>query len=150
MFSNQKFLYKTRLTGLLLLTAGYGWAGGHFIPAGITYLAYLIQLAIILILLVFTVAYLNLPNAPSLRGLRGGWPVIALTVFTVLSLILNIANVIQGVNNHSPDAFGSHNTPADLFPIVLIMIGNVLWISTLFSRAAPSPSSPGQELRTSL
>ncbi len=107
----------------------------------------MIQLAIILILLVLSVAFLTLPKASALRGIRGGWPVIALMVFTILSLLLNIGNVIQGAHNNSSDAFGSHNTPADLFPIMLIMTGNLLWIATLFSSTKPARIQPQAEPR---
>ena len=114
---------------IVLLAAGYGWAGGHYIPADSPLVAYIFQFMVIGFLLVAGGAFLT-PVAEGVQTQH--WPVRALSIFVVLSMLINIGNIIHGAVNTDPHAFGSHNSFADLVPIGIILIGSGLWISTLF------------------
>jgi hypothetical protein len=109
-----------RLAALFLITAGYGWAGGHFIPANAPFWAYLFQFAVLLILLTFAIGFLR----PAAR-----WSTRGLTIFAALTLLINAANIIRGATNSG--SFGSHNSFADLVPIGLIIFGDALWLLTI-------------------
>jgi hypothetical protein len=124
----QKVALKLRITSLLLISAGYGWAGGHYIPANSVLPAYIFQLIILSILIVLGSRYLGLSESDNVkkRGARNG-----LTIFAALSLFANIVNVIHGSLSANKFSFGSHNSFADLVPIVLIISGTSLWLIAL-------------------
>jgi hypothetical protein len=128
----------TRICALFLLAAGYGWAGGHFIPADAPLWAYLFQFVMLFLLVLFALYYLK-----AMAGLSGGlssrrpWSMTALTVYSVLTLLINAANIIRGAGGGGP--YGSHNTFADLVPIGLIMGGDILWLLTLLPKMAKVP-----------
>jgi len=121
--------FTTRVAAIMLVAAGYGWAGGHFIPNDAPGLAYVFQAVIILILFGFSIAFAGMQNKGAQPKSR--WPIKALSVYTLLSLIINIANVIHGAVNNNPGSFGSHNTLPDLVPVTIIMAGDILWLATL-------------------
>jgi hypothetical protein len=122
--------FSLRCTALLLVTAGYGWAGGHFIPAGSSPWAYVFQFFILLLLLVFGVGFLTASKRLRLH-------VRALSIFAGLTLVINIANIIQGaMGGH---AYGSHNSFGDLVPIGMILAGDAIWLLTVL----PSGYRPG-------
>jgi hypothetical protein len=135
--------YSLRCTALILLTAGYGWAGGHFIPAGSSPWAYVFQFVILLLLLVFGVGFLTgaAGSAASPAGAvaAGAAPkrlrlnVRALSIFAGLTLIINIANIVQGAMGQH--AYGSHNSFADLVPIGMILAGDAIWLLTVLPGA---------------
>jgi hypothetical protein len=118
--------FSLRCTALLLLTAGYGWAGGHFIPAGSSPWAYVFQFIILLLLLVFGVGFLTASAATPAAPKRLRWRVRALSIFAGLTLVINIANIVQGAMGGN--AFGSHNSFGDLTPIGMILAGDAIWL----------------------
>ena len=122
---------KLRIAAIILISAGYGWAGGHYIPANSPVVAYSFQLIIIAFLLVTGIRYLS-----TIKGERQqrNWSVIALSIFSILSLVVNIFNIIHGASTTDTNSVGSHNTIADLVPIILIILGTSLWISTILKR----------------
>ncbi len=126
-----KIHFKTRTMAIVLLAAGYGWAGGHYIPADSPFVAYIFQFVVIGFLLVAAAVFLT-PAAAGTQTRR--WPVTALSIFSVLSMLINIGNIIHGAVNTDPHSFGSHNSFADLVPIAIILIGSGLWISTMLQR----------------
>jgi hypothetical protein len=120
--------YSLRCTALMLVTAGYGWAGGHFIPAGSSPWAYVFQFVILLLLLVFGVGFLTATAAP-VTAKRLRLHVRALSIFAGLTLVINIANIVQGaMGGH---AYGSHNSFGDLVPIGMILAGDAIWLLTV-------------------
>jgi hypothetical protein len=124
----QKVILKLRIASLLLISAGYGWAGGHYIPVDSPLPAYLFQLIILSILIILCIRFLSSSEPGSMKkhtSKRG------LTIFASLSLLVNIANVIHGSLYSNKSSFGSHNSFADLVPIGLIMTGATLWLFTL-------------------
>jgi hypothetical protein len=137
--------FTLRCTALMLLTAGYGWAGGHFIPAESSPWAYVFQFVILLLLLVFGVGFLTasaaapadsapagsaLPTGAAPKRLR--WHVRALSIFAGLTLVINIANIVQGAVGGNANGYGSHNSFGDLVPIGMILGGDVIWLLSVF------------------
>jgi len=138
--------FTLRIAALFLITAGYGWAGGHFIPSNAPFWAYLFQFVVLLLLSVFTIGFLkaaaeqriDLPSAAK----SGSRNIIGLTTFASLTLFINIANVIRG--SLKPGPFGSHNDFADLVPICLIITGDLLWLLTAIFQPKYSLKKTGE------
>jgi len=126
--------FTVRVWALLLLAAGYGWAGGHFIPADAPLWAYAFQFVMLLLLFIFAVGFLKTTAGLSISVVRARRNIIALTVYAILTLLINAANIVRGALQGGP--YGSHNTFADLIPIMLIMAGDVLWLLTLIRKTA--------------
>ena len=127
--------YSRRCAAIILLAAGYGWAGGHFIPAGSPPWAYVFQFVILLLLLIFGLGFLTAATgAPAAPG-RLRWNTRALSIFAGLTLIINLANIVQGATGKS--AYGSHNSFGDLVPIGMIIAGDVTWLLTILPVGAP-------------
>ncbi len=121
------YIYKIRCASIILLAAGYGWAGGHFIPGDSTILSYLFQFIVIAMLLALGITYLTQrPN----DFLKRNWSIKGLSIFSILSLLINILNVIHGAYNKDIHSFGSHNSLADLIPIIIIISATLLWLVT--------------------
>jgi hypothetical protein len=126
-------LHKIRIAAIILLAAGYGWAGGHYIPADSNFLAYVFQFAVISIIIWLGINY----N----RYAKG------LTIFSVITLIINILNIVHGTFSSGKNSFGSHNTFADLVPIILIIGGSVLWLlTTIFKNTINSELRPSEKI----
>jgi hypothetical protein len=113
----KEYLNITRIAAVMLLSAGYGWAGGHYIPADSNFSAYLFQFAILSIIILLGINYS--------RYTRG------LTIFSIISLVINILNIVHGAVSTDKNSFGSHNTFADLVPILIIIGGSALWLLTV-------------------
>ena len=101
---------------IIFLAAGYGWAGGHYIPPDSNFLAYGFQLAVIFLIMWLALNYERYPKST--------------TIFTVITLVINILNIIHGAMTKEKHSVGSHNSMADLVPILLIIVGSVLWLFT--------------------
>ena len=116
-----------RLWSILLLAAGYGWAGGHFIPGDAPLWAYAFQFCMLLVLFLLATGFLKAVagGVTSSRGLRRNS--IGLTIYAALTLLINIANIVRGSGQDVH--YGSKNTFADLVPIGLIIAGDLLWLS---------------------
>src|SRR5258708_3004595 len=97
----ETLIFKLRVAAILLIAAGYGWAGGHFIPAGSPFVAYLFQGVILLILLILSLGFFNPQARPHAR-----WALRGLTIFAVLTLLINVANIIRGFTNSGASTFG--------------------------------------------
>jgi predicted acyltransferase len=124
-------VFKTRSAAIILMAAGYGWAGGHYIPSNSDLTAYLFQIALVGAILLAGVAFLS--NSETIKGKRN-WAITSLNILSFAFFVINIANIIHGFFNTNPNSFGSHNTFADLVPIVIILVGSALWILTLFTK----------------
>jgi surface polysaccharide O-acyltransferase-like enzyme len=81
-----------------------------------------------MILFIMATGYLQLPDK---RKWEKHWSIRGLTIFSALSFLINIANIIHGSLNTSSNSFGSHNTMADLVPIAIILTGTGLWLLTI-------------------
>jgi hypothetical protein len=132
---SKTLIFKLRVTAIIMVAAGYGWAGGHFIPADSPIYAYLFQIIVLLILLILSLGFFTAPVVEGQARPHAGWAIIGLNIFTALTLVVNIANVIRGFSNTAHDPFGSHNTMADLVPIFIIIVADITWlISLIFAR----------------
>jgi hypothetical protein len=121
-------IFKARIVSIILIAIGYGWAGGHYIPVNSPPIAYAFQLIVIIILLILGVRFLSLPETEKNKS---HWSIRGLSIFSIISLLINIANIIHGAMNEGKASFGSHNSFADLVPIGLIIMGTCLWLTTL-------------------
>ena len=97
--------FNIRSAAIILMAGGYGWAGGHYIPSNAPAAAYIFQAVVIAFLLFFGIKYLSAPQVDQSRRNRA---VIGLTIFSVLSLLANIYNIIHGIHNQT--TYGSHNS----------------------------------------
>jgi hypothetical protein len=61
-----------------------------------------------------------------------------LTIFSLITLIINVLNIVHGAISSGKNSFGSHNSFADLVPIGLIIAGAVLWLVTGAFKASKS------------
>ncbi len=123
---------RIRIAAIISISTGYGWAGGHYIPANSPLLAYWFQFIVIAFILIAAIKYLGInENERQQRN----WSVIALNIFSILSFVVNILNIIHGAYTTDPNSYGSHNSLADLVPIGFIIFGTLLWISTMFRKA---------------
>jgi hypothetical protein len=127
-------IFKTRCAAIILIAAGYGWAGGHYIPADSNITAYLFQFIVLGILLWLAIGFFSMIET---ERHKRSWAVNGLTIFSALSFLINIGNIIHGALNHDPRAFGSHNTLADLVPILIILAGTALWLITALQFKRP-------------
>jgi hypothetical protein len=134
----KKYLYGIRSAAIILISAGYGWAGGHYIPANSPIIAYSFQFIIITILLILGIRFLSLSENEKHKR---NWSITGLTIFSSLSLLINVLNIVHGAYNSDKASYGSHNTFADLVPISIIIIGTVLWLITLIY-ALTGPDQP--------
>ncbi|HSY77336.1 MAG TPA: hypothetical protein VK890_10790 [Bacteroidia bacterium] len=123
--------FKIQCAAIILIAAGYGWAGGHYIPANSTIFAYVFQLVVLATLLLLAITFLSLPEN---KRYSPNWAKKGLTIFSIASFIINVANIIHGAFNSDPSSFGSHNSFADLVPIVFLIIGSGLWVITVFKK----------------
>ena len=127
-----KRVYKIRCASIILLAAGYGWAGGHYIPGDSSIISYLFQFIVLGLLLWMGITYLSQGINDHLKS---NWSIKGLSIFSVLSLLINILNIVHGTYNNDVHSFGSHNSLADLIPIIIIILGTILWLITLKKRS---------------
>ncbi len=120
--------YKIRCASIILMSAGYGWAGGHYIPADSSIIAYSFQFIVIILLTIMGIHFLS---SGINRLQKTNWSTKGFSIFSFISLLINILNIIHGAYNHDVHSFGSHNSLADLVPIAIIIIGTLLWLITL-------------------
>jgi hypothetical protein len=121
-------MFKIRSAAILLVSAGYGWAGGHYIPADSPKVAYLFQAVVIGILMILGLNFFHYHQ----KGIKKpNWPVRGLSIFFSLSLVINVLNIFHGAYSNDK-SFGSHNSFADLVPIGLIIVSALGWFSTFF------------------
>ena len=121
-----KTYFKTRCIAIVNMAVGYGWAGGHYIPADSNLFAYLFQFVVIGILMWLSINFMVTADEGSSH-----WSIKGLGIFSSLSLVINILNVIHGAINRNTRSFGSHNTFSDLVPIAFLIVGSALWIFTI-------------------
>jgi hypothetical protein len=133
-FLNQTIMginFKLRCASFIIVAAGYGWAGGHYIPADSSLLAYVFQFVVISAILMMGLSYFSMPG--KVRD-KNNWAVKGMSIFSAIMFVLNIGNIIHGAYTKDKSSPGSHNSFADLVPIALILIGTGLWLVTLLRK----------------
>ena len=134
------FITTLRVWSILLLAAGYGWAGGHFIPADAPLVAYIFQFCMLGILFALAITFLKALTAHRAASSLTKRAVTGLTIYAILTLIINIANIVHGIKH--TDRYGFHGTLADTIPIVLIIAGDLTWLLTIRRRPSQDPQRP--------
>ena len=124
----KRYFFRTRCAAIMLIAAGYGWADGHYIPANSSILLYVLQFIIISAFLAMSIKFLTIPEKDRQKS---NWSVTGLSIFSIISLLVNVLDIIHGAYSSHINSFSSHNTFADLVPLALLMIGNSLWIITI-------------------
>ncbi len=133
--NTQNLISKLQISALVLMTAALGWTGGNFTPQDSPAWNYLLHCIPIVLLLVFSLFMFRMRDdqqgATSIRRTR-----IAVSVFVTLSIIGTIVMIVLGANNPDPNAVGI-KTFADWVPVVILNMGNLLWLGTLVFARRP-------------
>jgi hypothetical protein len=124
----KKNFFKTRYAAIILIAAGYGWAGDHYILANSSVLAYLFQFITIIALVITGISSLSISENEKHTS---NWAVTGLGIFSALLLLINILNIIHDAVSSRIHSFGFHNSLADLVPVALLVTGNVLWVISI-------------------
>lgn len=120
---------KLQITAILLMTAGWGWTDGNFIPVGSAvgnYLAHCIPLVLLLIMGVQMFRMFDSRQKAEAHIRRVN---IAMSVFAGVSIIGCLVLIALGIINPDPNSVGVHNF-ADWFPTVILNMGTFLWLGT--------------------
>ena len=88
----KKSFFRTRFAAIILIAAGYGWEGGHFIPANASFMPYMFQFIIIVVLLVMGIGSLSISDNEKNKS---NWPITGISIFSILLLLINILNIIH-------------------------------------------------------
>jgi len=134
--NTQNLISKLQISALVLMTAALGWTGGNFTPQDSPAWNYLLHCIPIVLLLVFSLFMFRMRDdqqqaATSLHNAK-----IAMSVLVTLSIIGTIVMVALGANNPDPNALGI-KTFADWVPVVILNMGNLLWLGTLVFARRP-------------
>lgn len=113
-----------------MLAAGWGWFAANFTPAGSDWWNYLLHAIPFLLLLVLSLRFLHASDAHQYAGKSGGKTSIGLTIFACFSFALFTVGIISGIINPAPDSYGIL-TVADFFPAIIVMLGGLVWLTTL-------------------
>lgn len=124
----KNYFFKARCAAIILITAGYGWADGHYSLANSSIVTYLVQFIVIAALVVTGIISLSVTKNDRNKNY---WSVTAFSIFSALSLLMNIVNVIHDAGNSHINPFGSYHTFADAVPVIFLIIGNLLWLITI-------------------
>ena len=127
--------FRIKCAAIVLIAAGYGWAGGHYIPANSNIFAYLFQFIVLGLLIYLSISFLSLPEN---KRDTPNWTIKGLTIFSAVSFIINIANIVHGAFNSNSSSFGSHNSFADLVPIAILLTGSGMWLILVFTKGKHS------------
>jgi hypothetical protein len=120
--------FKTRFAAIILIAAGYVWAGSHYIPSHPTMPAYLFQCIIITALLILGIRSLTVLESEQHKS---SWPVTVFSIFSVLLLLINIMNSIHRGHISTANFLGLHNSFANLVPVAFLITGNILWVISI-------------------
>ena len=118
-----------QIAGIILLAAGWGWAGANFTPADSPWWNYLLHTIPILILLVLSLGFFRARDAHQSARPNGGWANIGLSIFAGISFIGYIAGIILGASN--PNSAYGISTTGDWFAAVILILGGLVWLTTL-------------------
>ena len=118
-----------QIAGIILLAAGWGWAGANFTPADSPWWNYLLHTIPILILLVMSLGFFRVSDTHQHTRSNGGWASIGLNIFAAISFIGFIVGIILGSTNLNSQY--SISTTGDWFAAVTVILGGLLWLTTL-------------------
>jgi hypothetical protein len=127
----KKNFFNIRFAAIILIAAGYGWADGHYIPANSSILTDLLQFILIAATLIMGITYLSIPEKEMYKS---NWSITGLSIFLIISSLINIYNIIHGAHHSGATSFGSPNNFGGLMPVALLITGNGLWVVTMVQR----------------
>lgn len=120
-----------QIAGIILLAAGWGWAGANFTPSDSLWWNYLLHAIPILLLLVFSLGFFSVSDDHERAGSNGSWAKIGLSIFAAISFFGFIAGIILGVSN--PNSAYGISTVGDWVAAVILILGGLVWLTTLIS-----------------
>ena len=123
------FIYKLQVTAIVLMVAGWGWAGGNF-SSGLPLWNVLLHLVPLLWLLGHTLQFFRTPEAGQGTAARKRGTDIGISVFAIVTLIACTVLVVLGIANPNPDSVGVHNL-WDWVSTIILFVGTFLWLGTL-------------------
>ncbi|MEO8764675.1 MAG: hypothetical protein ABI416_10330 [Ginsengibacter sp.] len=123
--------FKTRYAAIILIATGYGWAAGHYTPGNAAILINLIQFLIIVSLLILGIVFLSIFENDRNKS---HWSMTGINILLILSLVINIVNIVHGVHHSGSNYFDTYDNFSSLAPVVLLVTGNGLWVSTIVQR----------------
>lgn len=118
-----------QIVGIILLAAGWGWAGANFTPTDSQWWNYLLHTIPILLLLVLSLGFFSVSDDHDRAESKSGWANIGLSILAGISFIGFIAGIILGVSNPN-GAFGI-TTTGDWVAAVMLILGGLIWLTTL-------------------
>ena len=127
--NTQKFIFKLQTTAIILLTAGWGWAGGNF-TAGLPLWNMLLHCIPILLLLAISLQIFRIRGTQHDAESDARGSMIGMSIFAIVSIIGAIVLVVLGATNPDPNSVGVHNL-WDWFPTIIIIGSSLLWLTTL-------------------
>jgi hypothetical protein len=137
----KRYYFAARCAAIIFMAAGYGWAAGHYIQATSSVFIYLFQFIIIVSFLAMSIRFFTIPEKDRQKN---NWAVTGLTVFSIIALLVNILDIVTGASRSGINFLGSRDSFADLVPVVLLMLGNCLWMITIRHPAKPENKSKFQ------
>ncbi|HJT55609.1 MAG TPA: hypothetical protein VJ761_03870, partial [Ktedonobacteraceae bacterium] len=118
-----------QIAGIILLVAGWGWAGANFTPSDSTWWNYLLHAVPVLLLLVFSLGFFSTPDDHERAVSHSGWASIGLGIFAGISFLGFIVGIILGVVN--PNGAYGISTGGDWVAAVILILGGFVWLTTL-------------------
>lgn len=118
-----------QIAGIILLAAGWGWAGANFTPSDSPWWNYLLHTIPILILLVLSLGFFRVTGDHERARSNGGWASIGLSIFAGISFIGYIVGIILGTSN--PNSAYGISTIGDWVAAVVLIVGGFVWLTTL-------------------
>ncbi|HEX6480775.1 MAG TPA: hypothetical protein VF043_18200 [Ktedonobacteraceae bacterium] len=118
-----------QIAGIILLAAGWGWAGANFTPSDSQWWNYLLHAIPILLLLVLSLGFFSGSGDHERAGSNGGWASIGLSIIAGISFIGYIVGIILGTSN--PNSAYGISTFGDWVAAIILILGGLSWLTTL-------------------
>lgn len=118
-----------QMIGIVLLAAGWGWAGSNFTPGDVPWWNVALHAIPVLILLLLSLGFFSAENARQRGEAHSNWASIGLSIVAAISLIGFVAGIIMGVTNPA-GAYGI-STPGDWVAAVMLILGGLGWLTAL-------------------
>ncbi|HKF38294.1 MAG TPA: hypothetical protein VKB35_15465 [Ktedonobacteraceae bacterium] len=130
MTNTERVISRLQVAAIILMAAGFGWAGGNFTPSDAPFWNPLLHTIPIVLILIFGLPMLRMRGTHQYIESHAGWANVGMSVFAVIAIAFVIVAVVLGATNPNPNAFGV-KTVEDWFPAVIIIVGSLLWLRTL-------------------
>ncbi len=125
-------LTRWHVASVLLMATGWGWINGNFVQpvaSGWGAIADGFHLLPFIALLWLTINYFH----TAVVGKRPRGSRLGITIVAIFSILACAVFVLAGVTNPDPNSVGVH-TFEDAMPVIVLVLGTLLWIATLFRK----------------